>query len=159
MSATLQPLTVRRLTSDADLSAAYPLMAELRPHLSADTFVDDVRQQERDGYALLGGFAADDRLVALAGIRPARTLWRGPHLFVDDLVTTAAEQGRGYGTALLRHVAGHARSLGLPQVWLDSRATALGFYQQFGFAPTTAVPCRVEVDGLPGQNTAQKETL
>jgi hypothetical protein len=79
-------LNIAELTATPEIAHAYQLMALLRPHLLEDQFVDQIRAQQRDGYRLIGGFIAG-RLVALAGYRLSRTLSRGPHLFVDDLVT------------------------------------------------------------------------
>ena len=140
-------IQVRELTTDDDITAAFPVLAELRPHLRAEMFLDVVRGQQRDGYRLFGGFVGGAIVVA-AGVREAQTLSRGPHLFVDDLVTLRAEQGNGHGTAMLRWLAGHAAERGFTRLYLDSRDTALGFYQQLGFTPLTAVPCWIDVQRL-----------
>jgi ribosomal protein S18 acetylase RimI-like enzyme len=127
----------------------------LRDRLTnADTFLADVRSQQREGYVLAGGFTGDAaRPVVLAGFRSGQTLGRGPHLFVDDLVTDPATQGRGYGTAMVAWLRRRAAEQGLPRVWLDSRATAKGFYERAGFTFITAVPCWIdagEVEAGPG---------
>src|SRR5437660_624375 len=82
------PLTIRILETDADITAAFPLMATLRDRVRVETFLAEVRRQQRDGYHLAAGFAGAE-LVALAGFRPGHTLSRGEHLFVDDLITAA----------------------------------------------------------------------
>src|SRR5207237_9531687 len=91
---------IRTLTTDAEIAAAFPLIHVLRDRLSADTFLGVVRAQQRGGYVLAGGFV-EGKLVTLAGFRDGMTLARGPHLFVDDLVTDPAEQGKGYGQAMI----------------------------------------------------------
>lgn len=136
-------LTIRPLDNDAEIAAAFPLMSCLRDRISAERFVDDVRRQQRDGYVLAGGFDGSGKLVTLAGFRASHTLGRGPHLFVDDLVTNTSEQGRGYGTAMIAWLRNRAAEQGLPRVWLDSRATAKEFYEQIGFTFITAIPCWV----------------
>ena len=140
-------MNIRELTTDAEIEAAYPLMAALRDRISRETFLSEVRRQQRDGYELLGGFD-DGRLVALAGIRRSHTLSRGEHVFVDDLVTDPACRGAGHGTAMLRWIAARARAQGVPRVYLDSRVTAKGFYEQVGFTFLTAVPCWIAADKL-----------
>ena len=137
-------LLIRPLDTDAELAAAFPLMSCLRDRIAAETFVDEIRRQQRDGYVLAGGFDGSGKLVALAGFRATRTLGRGPHLFVDDLVTDPAEQGRGHGTAMIAWLRRRAAGQGLPRVWLDSRATAKGFYERIGFTFITAIPCWIE---------------
>jgi ribosomal protein S18 acetylase RimI-like enzyme len=140
-------LEVRELTEDREIADAFPLMHELRPHLRAETFPAQVRRQQSEGYRLFGGFA-DGRLVVLAGVRDACTLSRGPHLFIDDLVTAASKRGSGHGRAMLHYLANHATERGFGLIHLDSRDTALGFYRRLGFEALTAVPCRVSVQTL-----------
>ena len=140
-------LDIRELSSDSEIAAAFSLMAEPRPHLEAGSFVAIVNRQRRDGYRLYGGFA-DARLVAMAGVRDAHTLMRGPHLFVDDLVTLRAEQGKRYGTAMLQWLATDASSRGIGRLYLDSRDTALGFYKRLGFQEATSIPCWIDVTEL-----------
>lgn len=138
-------LTVRVLETDAEIAAAFPLMRQLRGRLDTpDTFVREVRRQRRDGYVLAAGFPAmSDTPVVLAGFRVAHTLSRGPHLFVDDLVTDADHQGNGHGAAMIAWLRAEAIRRNLPWVWLDSRATAKGFYERIGFEFHTSIPCRI----------------
>lgn len=142
------PMTFRPLTTDADITAAFPLAHELRPHLKAEEFISIIRRQEGEGYALHGG-AADGTLVVLAGVRVQTTLMRGRHLFVDDLVTGAANRGKGHGQAMLAYLAEVARLQGLTRIYLDSRDTAVGFYKQVGFTFLSSVPCWIDVAALP----------
>jgi GNAT superfamily N-acetyltransferase len=133
-------MKIRLLQNDVEIAAAFALMHELREHLMADTFVDVVHQQQRDGYTLAGAYV-DGKLVTLAGFRRGLTLSRGPHLFVDDLVTHADLRGKGYGQAMIAWLRQRAAEQGLPCVWLDSRATAKGFYERCGFTMNTSIPC------------------
>ena len=143
-------MTFKTLTTDGDLNAAFPLMAVLRDRLRAETFVAEIRRQQRDGYELVGGFDGD-RLVTLAGIRRSHTLSRGEHLFVDDLVTDESVRGRGYGKATIEWLVARARSEGVPRIYLDSRITARGFYERVGFTFHTSIPCWLDV--LEGGDT------
>ena len=136
-------MDVRPLETEREIADAYPLMAQLRPHLKSAEFVPMIRLQAADGYRLFGGFDGG-RLVALAGFRTAHTLSRGPHLFVDDLVTDESQRGRGYGTAMIRWLRAYASEQGLPAVHLDSRDTARGFYERVGFTFHTSIPCRID---------------
>jgi GNAT superfamily N-acetyltransferase len=133
-------LTIRELTSNDDLGAAFPLMSQLRNRITAENFVPQLRLQQSTGYQLIGAFA-DGQLVALAGIRRSITLARGPHMFVDDLVSDERARGRGYGRTLLAWVEARAAGEGLMRVYLDSRETAKGFYERAGYTFLTAVPC------------------
>ena len=137
-------MTIHQLRSDDEITAAFPLMRQLRDRLHAATFLQEVRRQQAQGYELIGGFA-DGRLVALAGVRRTHTLSRGEHLFIDDLVTDVGLQSRGYGSALVRWLAVHAAAEGIPRLHLDSRITAKGFYERLGFTFHTSIPCWLEV--------------
>jgi len=53
--------------------------------------------------------------------------------------TAPAWQGRGLGTALLRHTLAAARRQGAHTLWCDARQATLPFYQRFGLAPEGAV--------------------
>lgn len=143
----LTELEIAELTRDDELAAAYPLMAELRPRVKAEDFIPQVRAQQREGFRLLAG-SVGGRPVTLAGYRITITLVRGRHLFVDDLVTAASAQGKGYGTAMLRRLAEIARAEGIDRVYLDSRDTARTFYEQVGFTMNTSIPCYIDVAAL-----------
>jgi GNAT superfamily N-acetyltransferase len=139
---------VHVLETDADIATAFPLMRVLRTDqlaaATADTFAGMIRLQQDDGYVLAAGYAAGaDEPVVLAGFRVARTLSRGPHLFVDDLVTDPSRQGKGHGTAMIAWLRAEAARRDLPWVWLDSRITAKGFYTRVGFEFNTSIPCRI----------------
>lgn len=138
----LPDLDVRELTTDDDLRSAFPVVRALRPHLDEPAFLAAVRRQRPEGYVLVGGFV-EGRVVTVAGYRLTCTLARGPHLFVDDLATAPAEQGKGYGRAMIDWLRERARDAGVDRVYLDSRDTAVGFYERAGFTFLTSRPCWV----------------
>ncbi|MDQ6894688.1 MAG: GNAT family N-acetyltransferase [Acidobacteriota bacterium] len=135
----------RELATDIELSEAFPLMSQLRDRIRRDTFLADVRRQQVEGYRIYGGFE-EGRLVSLAGVRRTHTLFRGEHLFVDDLVTSEHDRGKGHGRALLAWLAEQAEAQGIRRVYLDSRFTAKGFYEKVGFTLQTSIPCWIDVD-------------
>jgi GNAT superfamily N-acetyltransferase len=137
-------VTFKTLETNQDIADAFPLMSALRDRIRSETFIDEIRRQQRDGYELIGGFA-DGRLVALAGIRRSHTLSRGEHLFVDDLVTDESVRGHGYGREMMDWLSALARTEGIPRIYLDSRFTARGFYERIGFTFLTAIPCWLDV--------------
>ena len=143
----MSQLRVQRVETDEQIAAVFDLTKELRPHLLAADFVQTIRQQEAGGYVLLAGYDGKEP-VCLAGYRITATLARGPHLFVDDLVTRAGRHGQGHGKAMLRHVARIAQQANLQRVYLDSRDSAVGFYRQVGFTFLTSVPCWIDVAKL-----------
>ena len=135
---------IKQFSTDDDLRAAHPLVRELRPHVETpEMLVELFRRQEVEGYTLIGGFSGD-QLVAFAGYRLTCTLARGPHLFVDDLVTTEAVRSKGIGKVMIDWLRRVARDAGMKRVYLDSRDTAIGFYEQVGFTFLTSKPCWIE---------------
>jgi GNAT superfamily N-acetyltransferase len=140
-------LEIRELRTDEEIAAVFPLVVQLRTHLREETFVATVRSQQAAGYRLYGGFE-QGQLVTAAGVRNAQTLSRGPHLFVDDLVTLDTEQRKGYATAMLRWLASDAKSHGFARLFLDSRESAIGYYKQVGFEFIKATPGWIDVARL-----------
>ena len=140
-------ITCRMLRTSDEIESAFPLMSTLRPRIRRETFLAEVRRQQLQGYELIGGFDGG-RLVALAGVRRSHTLSRGEHLFVDDLVTDAQVQGRGYGTGMLRWLAARASAEGVARLYLDSRDTARGFYEKIGLTFLTSIPCWIDTARL-----------
>jgi GNAT superfamily N-acetyltransferase len=138
-------LQIREVATEHDLRAVFPLQKELRTHLDESQFSALFRRQQAEGYQLAAGFL-DKRPVVAAGYRISCTLSRGPHPFVDDLTTAAAEQGKGYGAAMVAWLRRKARELGLKRIYLDSRDTATGFYERVGFTLLTSKPCWIESD-------------
>ena len=69
-------------------------------------------------------------------------------MFVDALITDPACRGEGHGAAMLAWIAARAKAAGVPRVYLDSRVTARGFYEQVGFTMLTSIPCWIDVDKL-----------
>jgi GNAT superfamily N-acetyltransferase len=156
--------------TDAEICRCFPVMQELRPHLLASEFVERVRRQQQQGYQLLyltPGFdssvpdvlldaAASDVLVpgssvsdsgrtepqpkAVAGFRLSECLSSGRFLYVDDLVTTAAERSCGYGEALLNWLIDYARQQQCQSFQLDSGVQRFAAHR-FYFRQRLAITC------------------
>jgi GNAT superfamily N-acetyltransferase len=139
-------MDVRELRSDSEIESAFPLMSILRERLKRESFLAEVRRQQVEGYRLYAGFLGD-RIVCLAGARRSHTLARGEHLFVDDLVTEESERGQGHAGQMLHHLADRAKAEGLNKMYLDSRATAQGFYAKAGFTFLSSIPCWLDLGG------------
>lgn len=132
------PTEIRIASTDAEIASCFPVMRELRPLLTAETFVARVRQQELRGYCLAFR-AADGVTVAAAGFRILDNLAWGRFLYVDDLVTLASERSHGHGSALLAWLEAFAADNGCDELHLDSgvqRLDAHRFYDREGMART-----------------------
>jgi len=90
---------IRELHDAQALRHAWPVVAELRPHLDAESFVARVAQQRAEGYRAIALFKGEG-CVAFAGFRLASMLARGRALYVDDLVTAGGTRSRGHGAQL-----------------------------------------------------------
>jgi GNAT superfamily N-acetyltransferase len=95
-------------------------MAQLRPHLTEDDFVDRVRRQsQRYGYAVV--YVEDGGHVrAVAGYRISECLFAGRFLYVDDLVTDEAHRSRKYGDFLFDWLVAKAREESCMEMGLES---------------------------------------
>lgn len=130
--------TLRHAETEAEIAACFPVMRELRPHLtSPEELCSRVRRQIQAGYRILAAWRGEEA-VGLAGYRPQENLIRGPFCYVDDLVTRADLRGSGLGARLLTAVGEEAKARGLPYLVLDTDlSNGLGqrFYFRFGMLP------------------------
>jgi len=133
-------VTVRIAETDAEISACFPVMRELRPHVKdAPAFLARVRAQQDTGY-LIAYLEDSSRPVAAAGYRYGENLAWGRFLYVDDLVTLASERSKGHGAKLLDWLLAEAVRDGCDELHLDSgvqRKDAHRFYDREGLAFTS----------------------
>ena len=124
--------------TDAELAACFPVLAELRPHLAADTFLALVRRLGAETGLELAAVRAgglDGPVVAVAGYRVSEWLAGGRYLEIEDLVTHAADRSAGHGGALFDWLADLAAGRGCAHLRLVSnvrRVDAHRFYQRKG---------------------------
>jgi ribosomal protein S18 acetylase RimI-like enzyme len=107
------------MSSDADISACYAVMGQLRPQIPTEQFVARVRSQMKDGYQLLA-VVAHGQVAAVAGFRISQNLAWGRFLYVDDLVTDSTQRSKGYGEVLMRWLIERAKAEQLDELHLDS---------------------------------------
>jgi GNAT superfamily N-acetyltransferase len=105
--------------TDEEILACYPVMAELRPHIVKQEFVNQVRRQQQHGYWLAYLEEGED-IQAVVGFRIGESLAWGRYLYVDDLVSRAAVRSQGYGQELFTWVVDFAQSEGCAALHLDS---------------------------------------
>lgn len=122
---------IRDATDEAALRAAWPVVAQLRPHLDADGFVARALRQQAEGWRATVLYDAGGIPRAFAGWRVQEMLAHGRLLYVDDLVTDGAARSGGHGRALLDWLKAQARVQGCASLQLDSgtqRIDAHAFY-------------------------------
>ncbi len=121
---------IRAADDPATLRAAWPVVAQLRPHLDEGAFLAQALRQQAEGWRatvlLEGGVVR-----AFAGWRVQEMLAHGRLLYVDDLVTDSTARSAGHGKALLDWLKAQATALGCRSLQLDSgtqRIDAHAFY-------------------------------
>ena len=128
------PLSIDIASTDEQILACFPVMAELRPHLAQDTFVETIRRlMHHHQYSL--ACLSDDGVKAIAGIRIGEWLPTGRYLEIEDFVTTEAARSQGYGGAFLDWLLDYAVQQQCQQVRLTSavgRSRAHKFYKRKG---------------------------
>ena len=138
-TAVLPSLDMRFADDEDNVAACYPLMRQLRPHLtSAAEFIERWRRQTSAGYRLLAIWRGEEPIV-LAGFRVQDNLVHGFHLYVDDLVTLETARSSGYGQQMIARLAAEGRKLGCSKLVLDTPLTnVLGhrFYYRNGLLAT-----------------------
>lgn len=115
--------------TDKEIENCYLVMAELRPHVSREEFLPQVRRQMAASGFQLVYLAEDSRVKAVAGIRVAEWLARGLSLDLEDLVATETERSKGFGGILLDWIINHARERGCTEVRLVSHVTRFRAHQ------------------------------
>lgn len=129
-----------RASSEGEIASCQAVLAELRPALAgieARDFVARVRSMEAEGFRMARLVDASGAVLAVAGYRLYDTFAHGPILYVDDLVTAAAQRSRGAGHLLLAWLTETARREGCRSIQLDSgtqRVDAHRFYLRERFA-------------------------
>lgn len=122
--------------TDTNISACYPVMRELRPHLEEAEFLPLVRKLENAGYRL-AFVQQPEGVVAVAGFWIRENLAWGRFLYVDDLVTLASHRSQGIGSRLLTWLREYAAQEDCRQLHLDSgtqRKDAHRFYDREGMS-------------------------
>ncbi|HEY8968829.1 MAG TPA: GNAT family N-acetyltransferase [Puia sp.] len=116
-------MTIREISAEDTWAIRHEVMWPHKP-------LDYVKLAE-DVYGRHFGAYAGDRLVSVIS------------LFIDGDVgqfrkfaTHADMQGKGYGTALLRHLVAEARASAIRKLWCNARTSKAAFYERAGFQKT-----------------------
>ncbi|HVT50616.1 MAG TPA: GNAT family N-acetyltransferase [Dongiaceae bacterium] len=128
-------IVIRHAASGDELSACFPVIAQLRPYLrDAADWVARASAMAPAGYRVLAVWEGE-RVSALAGYRVTENLIHGRFLYVDDLVATADRRGSGLGAALLQELSIVGVGENCRRLVLDTAATntnAQRFYKREG---------------------------
>ncbi|CAM4523788.1 GNAT superfamily N-acetyltransferase [Paenibacillus endophyticus] len=109
-----------KLTTDEQILGAFPLIQQLRPHLTKEDYLAKVkRMQAQHGYALVAAIV-DGEAKSAAGYRINESLAWGKYFYVDDLITDAGSRSNGYAKLLFDWLEAEAAANGCEQFHLDS---------------------------------------
>ncbi|MGV2622536.1 UNVERIFIED_CONTAM: GNAT family N-acetyltransferase [Halobacillus marinus] len=124
-------MKVKELVSKQEIIAAFPVMKQLRTHLTESAYLDLVTEAQRVDRYRLFAWMEDEKIVAVAGVKPMTTLYYGRFVWVCDLVTDEKHRSKGCGEKLLNAVHHWAVGEGYESVALSSglqRKDAHRFY-------------------------------
>jgi GNAT superfamily N-acetyltransferase len=137
-------LTLRRATIE-DVPVILQLIRDLATYERAPNEVTATNEQLRE--VLFGPKPGAEVILARAGDAPVGfavffhnfSTWLGrPGIYLEDLFVKPEERGKGYGRALLVHLAGIARDRQCGRMeWavLDWNEPAIQFYKKLGAKP------------------------
>lgn len=104
---------------DAQIASCFDAFSVLRPHLTREEFLPQVRRQEAQGYQIVA-LMAQGQVSSVAGFRLCEFLAWGRILYIDDLSTLPASRGKGHAGLLLDWLATHAEAQGCKALHLDT---------------------------------------
>lgn len=122
---------IQELTTEAEWRAAFPVVQQLRDHLSEAQYLEYLEAMREEGYRLFAVVEAGT-IVAVAGVVVRTNFYNGRHLFVYDLVTDEDRRSEGFGERLMRFVTDWAHDNGCESITLESglwRDDAHRFYE------------------------------
>lgn len=133
------PVTIRK-GAKADLPHVLELIKELALYEKApQEVVNTVELMEQDGFGpnpIYGLFVAetDKGIVGISIYYWRYSTWKGKRLYLEDIVVTQSERGKGIGKRLFDRTLQHALDEGCSgMMWqvLDWNEPAINFYTKF----------------------------
>ncbi len=126
---------IRIASEESEILQCFPIIKQLRSHLTEQGFIQQVQRQNVDyGYQLCYLEEAG-KLHCVAGFRISECLSNGKYLYIDDLVTDELHRSRGFGEKVFEWVINYARLNGCNEIGLESgvqRFAAHRFYMKQG---------------------------
>ncbi|TRX61275.1 GNAT family N-acetyltransferase [Fulvivirga sp. M361] len=133
-------MIIRRGTKE-DLPQVLSLIKELAQYeKAADQVSNTVQMMEEDGFGevpVFGFFVAVEEHKGIVGIALyyyRYSTWKGKRIYLEDLVVTENERGRGTGKKLFDAIIDQGKSTGCTgMMWqvLDWNEPAINFYKKY----------------------------
>jgi GNAT superfamily N-acetyltransferase len=124
-----------------DLPRVLELIKELAEYeRAANEVINTVDQLEKDGFGdnpIYGFFVAesDQKIVGLSLYYWRYSTWKGKRLWLEDIIVTQSERGRGIGKILFDRTMQHTldeNCSGMMWQVLDWNEPAINFYKKYG---------------------------
>ena len=125
----------------ADLPRVLELVKELATYeRAADSVINNVALMEHDGFGpnpIFGFFVAENEkgIVGLSLFYWRYSTWKGKRLWLEDIIVTESERGKGFGKILFDRTMQHAldeKCSGMMWQVLDWNEPAINFYRKYG---------------------------
>ncbi|SDX23464.1 GNAT family N-acetyltransferase [Flavobacterium degerlachei] len=110
---------VKIAVTDQEIRMCWEALYLLRPMLQPTTFLDQIKEMQKEGYVLLYVFE-HNKVVSIAGYRIYSMLYCGKILYIDDLSTLESARGNGHATTVLKHLYEVAAEQDCKAIHLDS---------------------------------------
>jgi len=121
-------MKIKIAETDEEIKNCHAVMSQLRPHLSLENFVAQVKRQMNDSnFRLI--YLTGNEIKAVAGIRIAEWLAGGKSLEIEDLVSTENERSKGFGGELFDWIVKYATQENCNQIKLVSHVTRFGAHK------------------------------
>ena len=105
--------------TDEEIDSCFSVFNILRPHISYDIFLPQVRRQQQQFYQILA-LRHEGIVKSAAGFRCSEFLAWGKVLYIDDLTTLVEARLNGYAEILLDWLIDYAKSHHCNSVHLDT---------------------------------------
>lgn len=115
--------------TDIEIQDCYPVMSELRPHISAEDFLPKVKSLSANtGFRLIYLKDAEE-VKAVGGFRISEWLAGGKYLEIEDLATEDGDRSKGYGGEIFDWLVELARRENCKQIRLVSHVKRFGAHR------------------------------
>lgn len=112
-------MEIKFATTDTELLLCRDAILELRPHITADEYLEKAQLLLSEGAKMIY-INADGTAPAVSVFRMNYYFFRGKNVYIDDLGTLTAARGKGYAGKLLDFIIQYAKGNGCANVHLDS---------------------------------------
>ncbi len=128
-------IMIRELLTEDELVTIYPLLAQLNPDISEESFLRLLPEVRAKGYRCIGAYDAD-KLVAIAGFRISARFWCGRYIDFDNVMVDEAYRNSGLGQRMVDWVEEEGRRAGCDNSLVEVYARSHGahrFYMRKGY--------------------------